>query len=179
LIYTPTSKLLVCYCDADFFGNWNADIAEHDSSTAKSRTGYVIYYAGCPVVWTSRLQTEIAFSSTEADSIILSQTLRDVIPLMRLIRELHHAGFNMPHAPPEIHCKVFEDNSGALIMATTPKIRRRTKHINIKYHHFREAVNNNEITIHPIETSYQIADIFTKRLGHALFIKFRSFLLGW
>jgi Reverse transcriptase (RNA-dependent DNA polymerase) len=102
LIYTPKHESLVCYCDADFSGNWNADIATDDSSTAKSRTGYVIYYAGFPVVWCSRLQTEIALSSTEAEYIALSQSLRDVIPLMRLIQKLHAAGFNMPHAP---HCQ--------------------------------------------------------------------------
>ena len=38
----------------------------------------------------------------------------------------------------KIHCKVFEDNSGASEMAHTPKICPCTKHINNAYHHFRE-----------------------------------------
>jgi hypothetical protein len=98
---------------------------------------------------------------------------------MRLIRELSNAGFNMPHSTPEVHCKVFEDNSGALIMAQSPKIRPRTKHINIKYHHFRQAVEDKEVSIHAIDTKDQLADVFTKPLGTDLFLKFRKLILGW
>ena len=39
-----------------------------------------------------------------------------------------------------ISYKVFEDNNGALEMANKPKFRPRTKHIGIKYHHFRDRV---------------------------------------
>jgi hypothetical protein len=69
LIYQPKHESLVCYCDADFFGNWNQSIAANDASTAQSRTGYIIFYAGFPVVWTSRPQSKIAFSSTQRDYI--------------------------------------------------------------------------------------------------------------
>jgi hypothetical protein len=34
-------------------------------------------------------------------------------------------------------CKLFEDNSGAMTLAKSPAMRPRTKHINVKYHHFR------------------------------------------
>jgi Reverse transcriptase (RNA-dependent DNA polymerase) len=179
MICTPKHESLVCYCDADFSGNWNASIAEDDPSTARSRTGYIIFYDGCPVIWSSRLQTEIALSSTESVYISLSQALREVIPLMRLIKELHNAGFDVPHSTPEVHCKVFEDNSGALIMAQSPKIRPRTKHINIKYHHFRQAVENKDISIHKIDTKDQLADILTKPLTSDLFFKFRLAIMGW
>ncbi len=37
-----------CYCDADFSGNWNKDFAPTDPSTSKSRSGWIIFYAGCP-----------------------------------------------------------------------------------------------------------------------------------
>ncbi len=35
-----------CYCDADFSGNWNKAFAPVDPSTAKSRSGWIIFYAG-------------------------------------------------------------------------------------------------------------------------------------
>jgi hypothetical protein len=98
---------------------------------------------------------------------------------MRLIHELNKAGFSMPHSTPEVHCKVFEDYSGALIMAKSPKIRPRTKHINIKYHLFRQAVEDKEVRIHAIDTKDQIADVFTKPLGTDLFLKFRQLIIGW
>jgi hypothetical protein len=57
------------------------------ASTAKSHSGYVINYAGCLITSTSKLQTIITLSSTEAEYISLSEALRDMIPLMDLINE--------------------------------------------------------------------------------------------
>jgi hypothetical protein len=137
----------------------------------------VITYAGCPVLCASRLQTEIALSPTESEYIALSQSLREVIPLM--VNDLNTAGFQIPGETPKVCCRAFEDNSGALEMARTPKMRPRTKHLNIKYHHFREAVLNAEITIWRVDTSEQVADIFTKPLGIQLYLKFCKLILGW
>jgi hypothetical protein len=60
------------------------------------------------------------------------------------------AGFEMADAAPKIHCKVFEDNSGALEMARTPKVHPRTQYMNLKYHHFREAVEDGLVTIYAV-----------------------------
>jgi hypothetical protein len=51
--------------------------------------------------------------------------------------------------------------------------------MNIKYHHFREAVQNGHVTIHAIDTLDQLADIFTKPLGVDLFEKLRQLIMGW
>ena len=118
-------------------------------------------------------------STTESEYISLSQALREVIPMMRLLTKLHAVGFAFHTEIPKMHCKVFEDNSGALTMARTPKMRPRTKHLNIKYHHFREAVHNGLISIHGISTENQWADIFTKPLGDTLFLRFRLAIMGW
>jgi hypothetical protein len=179
IIFSPLDESFKCYCDADFSGNWNPSIAKYDGTTARSRSGFVINYAGCPLVWASKLQTLIALSSTESEYVALSQALREVLPLMWLVEELVQAGFALAHQPPKINCKVFEDNSGALEMAQTHKIRPRTKHMNIKYHHFREAVQNGSVTTHPINTLDQFADIFTKPLGRELFEKLRNGIMGW
>ena len=82
IICTPKEESLECYADAGFAGDWDPEIAEHDNSTARSRSGHVIMYAGCPLVWASKLQTEIALSTTESEYISLSTALREIIPLM-------------------------------------------------------------------------------------------------
>jgi Reverse transcriptase (RNA-dependent DNA polymerase) len=176
---TPNDDSLSCYADAGFAGDWNAEIAESDSSTARSRTGFIITYAGCPLLWSSKLQTEIALSTTESEYISLSTALREVIPLQRLIEELRVAGFDLPSRPGKVLCKAFEDNSGAFEMARSPKLRPRTKHLNIKYHHFREEVEKGTIQIYQVDTGDQIADIFTKPLGNELFKRFRFRIMGW
>ena len=52
-------------------------------------------------------------------------------------------------------------------------------HIAIKYHHFRERVQNGTIVIKPVDTNEQIADQFTKGLQIGTFKYLRSKLLGW
>jgi hypothetical protein len=120
----------------------------------------VVRFAGCQLIWGSRLQTEIALSSTESEYISLSQSLRDVIYIIDLIKELQTAGLDFGNLPPIVHCKAFEDNNDALEMATVHKLRPWTKHINVKYHHFRGAVLDGIITLHQISTHHRIADIF-------------------
>ena len=78
-----------------------------------------------------------------------------------------------------MYYKDFEDNSGAMELGRTPKIRPRTKHINLVYHHFREYIRRKEIIIHRISTDDQLADIFTKPLGQNIFYKHRYSILKW
>ena len=172
------SRGFECYCDADFSGNWNRDLAHNDPSTAKSRSGWIIYYAGCPIVWASKLQSQVALSTTEAEYIAMSMALRDVLPIMHLVKEMKDYGFPVLCTEPYVYCKVFEDNSGALELARLPKLRPRTKHINIVYHHFREAVRQGDIKIFPIDTGNQIADVLTKALPQNLFVRHRLKMCG-
>jgi hypothetical protein len=130
-------------------------------------------------VWQSKLQTETALSTTEAEYIALSAALREVISLMELLKEARNHGYPHVVTAPAIHCRVFEDNSGALTMAKVPKMRPRTKHLNVKYHHFRDHVERGEISLHAVSTDDQEADVFTKPLGLSLFIRFREWILGW
>ena len=88
MVYKPDpAKGLEVYVDADFAGGWDPEHAD-DTDTVYSRTGFVITYSGCPILWTSKLQTEIALSTAEAEYIAISQAMRETIPLMNLLREL-------------------------------------------------------------------------------------------
>ena len=80
---------------------------------------------------------------------------------------------------PSIFCKAFEDNSGALELAKSPKMRPHTKHSNLAYHHFREHVRLRIIQLFPISTEFQLADIFTKPLSRVLCEKFRKQSMDW
>ena len=180
LHFKPNSnKSLTVYVDADFSGNWDRLTAKNDESTAKSRSGFIVLFANCPLLWSSKLQTSIALSTTEAEYVALSNSLREVIPIMNLISEMNKNGCGMPLTTPRIHCRVFEDNSGALELAKVPKMRPRTKHINIIYHHFRNFIRNGKITVWPIDTDEQPADMLTKPLPVAKFVRFRKFLILW
>jgi hypothetical protein len=78
----------------------------------------------------------------------------------------------------QVYCKVFEDDSGALELARLPKLRPRTKHISVCYHHFREHVHSREIKIFLINTHDQVADTLTKALSQNMFQKHRRVMCG-
>ena len=136
-------------------------------------------YAGCPIIWSSKLQTQVALSTTEAEYISLSQSLREVIPVITLLNEMKENNISSVNSVPNVYCKAFEDNSGALELAKLPRMRPCTKHINLVYHHFREYVHTRVIQLFPITTLNQLADIFTKPLPRELFLKFRKAVMGW
>jgi hypothetical protein len=180
LRFKPTTDLkLDCYCDADFAGLYNVE--KHDDPVCvKSRTGFCLTLGDCPLLWVSKLQTEIALSTTEAEYIALSQAIRELLPMRDLFQEVGTALKLQCALPTILHSTVFEDNNGALSLATSPKISPRTKHIAVKYHHFRSKIGPDKgIIISRIDTTEQKADIFTKGLGVTQFIHLRRLLMGW
>jgi hypothetical protein len=92
------------HVDCNFAGNWNKEDAMNDPSTAKSRTGYVISYAGCPIIWASKLQTEVVLSTTETEYVGLSEGLRIAIVMMNLLKEMQEQGVDVPKTNPVVYC---------------------------------------------------------------------------
>jgi len=179
IIFTPnkTRMAIDCYVDADFAGLWKTE-CHADPISVYSRTGFVLMFAGVPLLWCSKLQTEIALSTTESEYMALSHSMREVIPCRGLIKELG-AFFKLPSAVDASHSTVFEDNRGCEELAKCPKMNPRTKHIGIKYHHFRSHVIKKAIVVKPIGTDFQLADIFTKPLPESKFTTLRKGLCGW
>ena len=177
ILFRPNkAQSINTYVDASFAGEWNQEWSE-EASSVLSRTGYVILYANCPIIWASKLQTEIALSTTESEYIAFSQSLRDVIPLINLLRELDNVIPKCDKAP-VIHCTVHEDNKGCIDLVESPRVRPHTKHIALKYHHFRSFVRDKTVSVEYVETNEQVADIFTKALGDVQFAALRKKFMG-
>ena len=95
MFLSPQNSLRVdCYVDADFAGLFAASDRQ-DQVGVKSRTGYVIMYKGAPLLWGSRLQTQIALSTMEAEYIALSQAMRDLIPIREVLKEIMSIVFKL------------------------------------------------------------------------------------
>jgi hypothetical protein len=117
----PNHEGMECWVKAAHASEWNNQTASSNPSTARSRMGYIITYAGCPMHWSSRMQTEISLSTTEAKYIALSQAMREVLPIIWLMEEARQEGIPVLNATPKAHCKVFEDNAGVIEIANVPK----------------------------------------------------------
>jgi hypothetical protein len=126
-------------------------------------------YHGCPILWVSQLQSVFALSTTEAEYVALSTALRDVIPVIELLKEMQEHGYSVDGVP-TIKCKLSEDNSGAFEQAKTAKYQPRTRHINAAWHHFRSYEANRLIHIHSIRTDWQLGDTFTKQVSKEDFV---------
>ncbi len=178
IVYKPDKSLsLECFVDADFAGGWSQADAENPDNVM-SRTGFVICYTGCPIGWCSKLQTEIALSTAEADYIALSQALCEVIPLITLLEKLSEI-FLLYVNKPDFFCKVWKDNQSCITMTQSEKFTPRTKHIALKYHHFWYFVDSKKIQVLYIPTEDQLADMLTKPLLDGLFQTLRYKLMGW
>ena len=57
--------------------------------------------------------TEITLSTTESESVALSQLMRDVISLLYLLKELSEV-IPSEDTTLKIHCTIFEDNKGCI-----------------------------------------------------------------
>ena len=99
--------------------------------------------------------------------------------MMELLKELKKAGFPVTPHQAKVHCKVFEDNSGAIEIAKEKKFRPRTKHINCRYHHFHSYIDSKEISIHYIKSEDQPADYLTKPVNEGTLKRLRQIIMGW
>ena len=92
----------------------------------------------------------------EAEYIALSQSMRDLIPLREITKEMQQyvhttniSKLSMSTLSKAFHpipqSTVFEDNESCLRLANLGKMSPRTKHIGIPYHFFRSKIEELEI----------------------------------
>jgi len=93
----PHDVSLELWRDSDICGNSNLDLAHVERTTAKSRTGYLIMFSGCPLSWGSKMQTLTGLSTTEVKFIALSEGLCTAIPIMNLIENLRENTMGCPN----------------------------------------------------------------------------------
>jgi hypothetical protein len=139
----------------------DADFASEKVSR-KSTTGFVISFCGMAIRWVSRKQRVVALSSTEAEYIALSDMCSDLLWLRSILGELQ--------VPLRISL-VHEDNEACAHLAKDPVSIGRSKHIDVRHHFVRDLVADNVISLVPIPTADQPADMLTKPLAADKFNK--------
>ena len=179
MIVRPTGVLgLENYVDASFAGNYGVEPAENPV-TVKSRTGIIIFLAGCPLIWKSQVQSSIALSTFHSEYAGLSHSMRILIPLRALLIETITM-LDLPAAiASTIHCRVHEDNASALLLANSQHLNNRNKYLAVKLHHFWSFVVPGVIEVVKCDTKLMLADPFTKPLVREVFERLRVLIMGW
>jgi hypothetical protein len=67
-------------------------------------------------------------------------------------------------SPPCSSSTIYEDNKGALTLATLPRLNPKSKQIAVKHYFFRQYVAGGTVRVVKIDTRDHLADIFTKGL---------------
>ena len=114
-----------------------------------------------PITWLSKKQGIVALSTTEAEYVALSTATQEAVWLRRLLMDINA----LPNGPTVL----MEDNQGAIAIAKNPIVHARTKHIDIRYHYIREAVQGRTIKLEYCPTNEMLADILTKPLSKGRF----------
>ncbi len=134
LIMKPSETLLKIdsLLDADVAGMYGHK-AMDDPVCVKSRTGYVIMVANCPIVGQSKLQSETALSTMEAEIVALAHSCCELFPIMDGVNIMGKA-IGLPVGNITIQVLIHEDNAGALVLAETLPLQftSRSKHYQTK-----------------------------------------------
>ena len=138
--------------------------------TRRSASGYVVFMAGGPVAWMSKLQPIVATSSKEAEYIACFYLVQDIVWLRDVLHEL---GLWDPSPT-----TVYIDNTRARTLALNPVFHARSKHIDVKFHWSRNKFADGTITLEYFESEDQTADILAKPLTVEAFHRHRTRLLA-
>lgn len=161
LVYGRDRMGLAGYTDAD----WGTS-----NDTRHSVCGYVYTFDGGAISWSAKQQAVVALSSTEAEYIGITHAAKEAIWLRSLLAELVHPDF-AEHA-----VRLYSDNKGAMDLAHNNSFHARTKHISIRYHFIREAVERKAVELGYRRTKDMPADLFMKPIARARLEHLRSLM---
>ena len=147
------------FCDSD----WGGSVDD-----LKSTSGYTFTLGTGVFSWASNKQKSVALSTAEAEYVSASTATSQAVWLRRIIEDF---GEKQKEATPLL-C----DNKSAIAMSKNPVYHSRAKHIALKYHYIRDAVEENQVDIVYCNTEDQVADIFTKALARERFVYLRGLL---
>ncbi len=121
------------YPDADFAGTYRYE-ENTDLSCVKSRTGFVITVADCPILCQSKLQMETALWTMEAEVVAVCHCTRELILIMDRVNKSFAPVDGLLFDGTTMNKSIHEDNAGALILAETlpPRYSQCSKHYHVK-----------------------------------------------
>ena len=158
LTYSPSNadSPFRMWTDADHGGNLD---------DGKSTTGYILKIGSGAVSWSSKLQTIVALSTTEAEFVAAAAAGTETVWMRNFLHELGSEVDN----PSDICI----DNQSALSVAKNSEHHGRMKHLDLRFFWLRDAVSQKTISVSYVPTEDMTADLLTKALPRPLVEKHR------
>ena len=123
---------------------------------------------GGVVCWSSRLQSTVALSTTEAETNAGVEAVKQLMHLRPFLREL-----GQEQTSPST---VFEDNIAAILLAHGKEQSKRAKHYQIKVHFLNEQFKRGIFEYRKVGMKDQLGDVWTKGLPREDYDRFREWM---
>ncbi|KAM2039790.1 hypothetical protein ACFX1T_013198 [Malus domestica] len=153
------SSRLIRYIDSDWAGCLD---------DMKSTSAYVFSLGSGICSWRTKKQCVVAQSSAEAEYMAAAKAASQAVWLRRILEDI---GEKQKEGT-VLYC----DNKSAISIGKNPINHDPTKHIVVKYHFFREAIEKKEIQLEYCRTDDQLADLLTKALLKEKFCYLRELI---
>ena len=130
--------------------------------------------AGGPISWSSKRQSTVATSSTEAEYIGQYNAAREAVWIRNFLEELSYRKLIEPLTKEPLVIKA--DNTGAQLLSQDPIHHSRAKHLDIAYHWQRQQVEQKAIQFEDILSEKNGANGLTKSLVTQLYRTFKNLI---
>jgi len=129
----------------------------------------------------SKLQTETALSTMEAEIIALVHCCRELLPIMDQLAELREIVGLKTKDLTTMKVSIHEDNTDVLVLAQTipPQFTPRSKYYAVKTVWFHEEIQKRGVKLLKVATIEQLGDIFAKGLPRATLEYLHLKMMGW
>jgi len=136
---------LVGYVDASYANN----------PDCKSTSGYLFFFNGGLVSWSSKKQSVWARSAAEAEYYAADGGAKEMLWFKQWLEDVDL---------PQGCVTIYEDNEACIALTKNPQFHNKTKHIGVLFHAVRDLVERKECEFIYIKSKSQLADICTKSL---------------
>ncbi|SPC60920.1 uncharacterized protein UHOD_11195 [Ustilago sp. UG-2017b] len=173
MVRTPTSKqILAGWADSNWAGPCDC---------RRLTSGYVFTIGRLVCSWSSRLQPTVGSSLVEAEYVALAAVARELLWTSMFLQELEQpaprtAEIHISAKTSIIHSHdgelaydrnvpvLYSDSSGARAITNDPQHFKRTKHIDIAHFFLRDEITSRRLTVAPVQSSKNLANVLTKPL---------------
>ena len=126
--------------------------------------GFILYVLGVLVSWQLKLQKSVSLSSSEAEYVVLSKTVKEVMFVIQLLGSMKIAV--------KYQVTVRVDNVGAIFLEINITNTCHTKHMDIRYKYVNEYVVDGFVKIAFVLSAENDRNILTKNLTAELHEKY-------
>lgn len=160
------SRISNCTLNVYTDASWASDLVDR-----KSISGFIVFIDNVPIIWNSCKQKCIALSSMEAEYVSLSDSIKELCWLLRIMDNFSVL-LNLKIDKPNVFC----DNQSAIHFSRNSIENNRTKYIDTRIYFVKD--NLNKFNLKFVSGSANVADLFTKVLPSQKFLYYCKWIFG-